>query len=306
MENKTLYIVSTPIGNLKDMSARAIETLENCDLILCEDTRISLKLLNHFNIKKPLQKYEKFSEEKVSSSLEALFEKYNNIALITDAGTPCISDPGSVLVKKARALNANVFAIPGSCAIIYAISVSGFKYDGFSFLGFLPRTDEKQKDLFLEIEKNNFFDCFCFYESPNRLLKSLRNLAKISTDEVCVINDATKLHEKHYCGKIEDVILQLENNENLTKGEYVVVFKTVKNTKEEEKKELSKEALLVEEMITKNCSIKEAVKNLSESFSRNELYKASLNVKNLFNDWWIKIITFIKSQTNTNRIGNVW
>ena len=295
MENKNLFIVSTPIGNLKDMSQRAIETLSSCDLILCEDTRVSLKLLNHFNIKKPLQKYEKFSEEKVSNNLEKLFEKYNNIALITDAGTPCISDPGTKLVEKARGLGTAVFAVPGSCAIIYAISVCGFDFNNFAFLGFLPRSENEQKKLFSQVSRSDVVDCFCFYESPNRLLKTINNLKEINVEKICVINDATKLHEKHYVGDINKVIFELEQNENLTKGEYVVVFKIKKEAISESKKELSNEALLIEEMINNNCSLKQAIKNLSDKFSRNELYKASLNLKNLFNDWFVKIFIFINS-----------
>lgn len=278
---KTLYIVSTPIGNLGDITNRAIETLEKSDLILCEDTRVSSKLLNHFNIKKPLMKCEKFSEEKVSNLVKELFETHNTISLITDAGTPAISDPGCIIAKKARECGFNVFAIPGASAAVYNVSISGFDNNNFCFLGFLPREKNEQLKLFKSLKNNSEnVNLFVFYESPLRILKTLENLKQIETENVFVVKEATKLHEKQFFGKIDDVIKQLNQDDKTEKGEYVVSFTIPKQT-ETKNENVCLEAEIIKEVFNKKISVKQAVKNLSNKFSRNELYKASLNLKNL-------------------------
>lgn len=278
---KTLYIISTPIGNLGDITYRAVETLEKSDLILCEDTRVSSKLLSHFSIHKPLMKYEKFTEDKVANLAEELFEKYNKISLITDAGTPGISDPGSVLAKKTRECGINVFGIPGACAAVYNISTSGFDNNNFCFLGFLPRKETEQKKLFESLKSNSEnVNLFVFYESPLRIIKTLENLKHIETEKIYVVKEATKLHEKQILGKIDEVLITLKNDDKTQKGEYVVSFTIPKNeTKTNE--QICLESEIVKEVFDKNISIKEAVKNLSDKYSRNELYKASLNLKNI-------------------------
>ena len=278
---KTLYIVSTPIGNLGDITNRAIETLEQSDLILCEDTRVSSKLLNHFNIKKPLMKCEKFSEEKVSNLVKELFETHNTISLITDAGTPAISDPGCIIAKKARECGFNVFAIPGASAAVYNVSISGFDNNNFCFFGFLPREKNEQLKLFKSLKNNSEnVNLFVFYESPLRILKTLENLKQIETENIFVVKEATKLHEKQFFGKIDEVIEQLNQDDKTQKGEYVVSF-TIPQQTEKQTENVCLEAEIIKEVFNKNISIKEAVKNLSEKYSRNELYKASLNLKNL-------------------------
>lgn len=279
--DKTLYIVSTPIGNLGDITYRAVETLKNSDLILCEDTRVSTKLLSHFSISKPLMKYEKFSEGKVSSGIKELFDKYNTISVITDAGTPGISDPGSVIVKAARENGFNIFAIPGASAAIYNVSTSGLDNNNFCFLGFLPRKDGEQKKLFesLSLGSENI-NMFVFYESPLRIISTLENLKSIATENVYVVKEATKLHEKQFFGKLDEILGILKADDKTGKGEYVVSF-TIPKTKNEKSEKVCLEKEIVGEVFDKNISVKEAIKNLSNKFPRNELYKSSLNLKNL-------------------------
>lgn len=277
---KSLTVVATPIGNLKDFSLRAIETLQNADLILCEDTRSSLPLLNHYEIKKPLKSYHKFNELEVCENLEELFNTYSNIALISDAGTPGFSDPGYAVVNKAYNLGVKVSSIPGACAFITAYSMCGIQNTNFTFLGFLPKNKKEQVDLFKNLV-NLPFKLFGFYESPLRIIESLKNLETINTKTVCVFNDLTKMFERVYRGSLNEVINQLEENPNTKKGEYCVIFEVENQEKQEKEQPLCLEALIAHEVFTKNITIKDAIKNLSKDYSKNDLYKASLNLKEL-------------------------
>lgn len=139
LESVVLYLVSTPLGNLKDITLRALETLKDCDLILCEDTRHSKHLLDHFDIKKPLKSYHKFNETEKLEEILTLLSQGANVALITDAGTPCIQDPGAILVKACHERNLAVTATPGACALTMALSLSGISEGFFQFIGFFPK-----------------------------------------------------------------------------------------------------------------------------------------------------------------------
>ena len=158
----TLYVVATPIGNLNDMTKRAIQTLKDVDIILCEDTRHSLKLLNHYEIKNKLISYHKFNEKERTQSIINYLKEDKQIAIITDAGTPCISDPGYILIKEARLNNINITPIGGISALITALSVSGLKSDNFTFYGFFPREQKDKKELIKNI-KNININTFIFY-----------------------------------------------------------------------------------------------------------------------------------------------
>ena len=149
----TLYVVATPIGNLNDMTKRAIETLKEVDIILCEDTRTSMKLLNNFNIKNKLMSYHKYNEQEQTKNIIKLLKQDKNIAIITDAGTPCISDPGYILVKGARENNITVIPIGGISALITALSASGIETDKFTFQGFFPRETKEKTKLLEELNK---------------------------------------------------------------------------------------------------------------------------------------------------------
>ncbi len=277
-----LFVVATPIGNLHDMTQRSIDVLNSVDLIAAEDTRTSKVLLDNFNIKTKLVSNHKFNESsKVKSLIKDLLEG-KSIAVISDAGTPCISDPGFILVSEAIKNNIEVIGIPGASAVTTAISISGFEELSFSFYGFLPK---EKKDIlkFLELIKNDHSKVLVFYESPKRIIKSLELIGDIlKNSNVCVCNDLTKKFERIYRGKIKDVITNLESNKNYEKGEYTIVIEKEEVKEEISKNDVSLESLIVDYIVKNNCSVKEAIMGLSENYNKNELYKASLNLKDMF------------------------
>lgn len=278
-----LYVVATPIGNLKDITERAINTLKEVDYILCEDTRTSLILLKHFDINKKLVSYHKFNEsERVSSIINDL-KKGLNIALISDAGTPCISDPGYVIVKKARENNIPVFGIGGISALVTALSISGLDTNSFTFYGFFPREKKNQDKLFEEIN-NSKVNTFVFYESPKRIVKTLELFEKNNPKLlVSVSKELTKLHEKNYYGNISIVLDKLRKDDKVSAGEYTFVIE--KETVLKEEITSSIESMLVDTMISNNCTLKEAVDFVNKNnsnISKKEIYNASLKLKDLF------------------------
>ncbi len=279
----TLYVVATPIGNLGDMSSRAIETLKEVDFILAEDTRQTIKLLNHFNIKNKMVSYHKYNEAKTSDSLIEKLQDGANVALVSDAGTPCISDPGYVLVNKARENNIDVIGLPGCSAVIDALSISGLDTSSFSFYGFLPLEKKSRKELFNDIKSSNI-SVKVIYESPKRIFKLLDEIKnEMPGCKVCVLTELTKMHEKCFYGKIDEVIEKLGKDDSANKGEYVVLLSN-EVKKEETHNNISLEALIVDEMIKNNCSVKEAillVKNNNHEISKKMIYDASLNLKEL-------------------------
>ena len=281
----TLYVVATPIGNLNDMTLRAISTLKEVSYILCEDTRTSLKLLDHFDIKNKLVSYHKFNEmEKVDKIINDL-KNGLDVALISDAGTPCISDPGNNLVKRARQEDIKVLGVGGISALVTALSVSGVNTDKFTFYGFFPRETKDKNKLIKEIE-SSFVNTFVFYESPKRIVKTLEFLSlKLGNVKVSVFKELTKLHEKNYYGLINDVILSLKDDEKTSLGEYTFILE--KEGRILEKNEMSIEALLVNEMIKENLSLKDATNKLNndlDDVSKKDIYNAGLNLKRLFKD----------------------
>ena len=216
-----LYIVATPIGNLEDISFRALKILKEVDYILCEDTLHSLKLLNYYQIQKPLISYHQYSQLKRIKEIINLLKKGKNLALISDAGTPGISDPGNELVKLIlkEIPETEIIPVPGPNAAIALLSISGFRADKFLFLGF-PPAKNKRRQFFEEIINSKY--PVLFYESPFRILKSLTQLAEIdNTLEVVVGKELTKLYEKIYRGNILEVIKKMKNDG--IKGEYVVM-----------------------------------------------------------------------------------
>lgn len=282
----SLYVVATPIGNLSDITKRAIEVLNDVDYILCEDTRTSLKLLNYFNIKNKLMSYHKFNEaERVKKVLFDL-KKGLNVALISDAGTPCINDPGSVIVKECKENDISVYGVGGISAFVTALSISGLDTSSFTFCGFFPREKQKQVELIKEINKSSV-KTFVFYESPKRIVKSLEFLCKqLPNAKVNVCKELTKIHEKSFYGNINLVLENLKLDDKTSVGEYTFIVE------KEEKKELetanekniSIEAMLVDKMIKNNITLKEAIDFLnkeSSDLSKKDIYNASLNVKNL-------------------------
>ena len=278
----TLFVVATPIGNLSDFSLRGIETLKTCDYILAEDTRQTIKLLNHFEIKNKMVSYHKFNEEKKSASVIEDLKSGKNIALVSDAGTPCISDPGYILVKHARENNIKVASVPGCSAVIAALSAGGLDTSTFTFYGFVPTQNKPKKELFESIKHSNI-KTKVVYESPKRIIKLLKELKdEMPGCVICVASEITKVHESYEYGKIEDIYKKMKDNPDSLKGEYVIL---IQNEKEDEKESaISIEAMLVDIIIKEKCSIKDAIKILNEKqkdISKKDIYNASLNLKEI-------------------------
>jgi len=217
-----LYIVATPIGNLKDISIRALHVLEEVDLILCEDTRVSKKLLDYYNIKTLVESYHQHSNIKKLEYIKNLLKQGKNLALISDSGTPGISDPGnkliSILVNELMS-NLEIIPIPGPSAIISAASISGFPMDKFIFLGFPPHKKGRQK-FFKEVTGYKY--PVIIYESPYRVIKTLKELNNFGNFDIVVGRELTKMFETVYRGEIKNVINQLEKS--TIKGEFVIVI----------------------------------------------------------------------------------
>ena len=219
-----LYIVATPIGNLGDVTLRAIETLKNVDLILCEDTRQTKKLLDKYGIKKELLSYHSHSKLFKVEKIFELLEEGKDLALVSDAGTPGISDPGTVLVSKVISrvsLDVKVIPIPGPTALIAALSASGLPTHEFTYLGFLPHKKGREK-IFKEIASAK--RTIVFYESPHRILKTLESLQKFVPDKkVCLARELTKIYEEFKTGTAAELLEYLKQNPEKQRGEFVVI-----------------------------------------------------------------------------------
>ena len=277
-----LYVVATPIGNLGDISPRAIETLKSSDIILCEDTRTSMVLLSHYNIESKLLSYHKFNEDSRSDSvIDDMLKNDITVSIISDAGTPCISDPGAYIVNKARENGIDVFVLPGASAVISSLSVSGFHFVQFAFLGFFPRTNAEQKKFLTQIDELNI-DTFVVYESPKRIVDTLNIIAeKFSDIKVLCANDITKKFERYYYGDIKSVMEELLLNPDHKLGEYVICFQKV--IKEKQADNISLEAIIVDDIIKNGGTTKDAIKRLKDKYPKNQLYQASLNLKEILN-----------------------
>lgn len=218
-----LYIVATPIGNLKDITLRALDTLKEVEVILCEDTRTTKKLLSAYSISKKCIAFHKFSTEKEIQSILNLFQTYQHVALVSDAGTPAISDPGALLVQLVREQcpEVNVVSIPGASALTAAISISGLPMAQFSFFGFLPHKKGRQKKL---DEILAYAHSAVLYESTHRIVKLLEEINLRQPERMLVIcKELTKVHENVLKGTASDLISQLTQDLSLQKGEFVLI-----------------------------------------------------------------------------------
>ena len=226
-----LYIVATPIGNLGDITLRAIEVLKNVDLIAAEDTRHTLKLLNHLEISKSLISYHRHNEDVKSKVLIEKLEEEQNIALVSDAGTPGICDPGHEIIKECIDRNIEIIPIPGACAMINALICSGLDTSEFTFIGFLPLNKKSRKEKLKEIQ--NAKDTIILYEAPHKLKVTLQDLKEIIEDRKIVLaREITKIHEEFVRGKIDDIINIADN----IKGEIVIMIEKnecIKNDNED-------------------------------------------------------------------------
>lgn len=267
-----LYLVSTPIGNLKDITFRAIEILQNCDYILCEDTRHSQILLKHYRIQKPLKSYHQFCEaEKEDAIIEDLRDG-KEIALISDAGTPGISDPGSRIVKKCKEENLKVTAIPGVCAAIAALSCSGLDTDRFQFYGFLPRKAKQLKEILIEIL--NYPGTTICYESPNRISSVLEQIGQLAANrKIAVARELTKHFEEVKSGTAIELLNYWSSHP--LKGEIVLLIEGNEEQADDSAwSHLTPEEHVAEMVKTYNLSRNEAIKMAAKArgIPKRELY----------------------------------
>lgn len=284
MKNKEigkLYIVGTPIGNLGDITLRAIETLKNCDLILAEDTRQTLKLLNYFNITKHMISYHRHNEDEKIKIVVSYLDEGKNLVLVSDAGMPIISDPGQNLVKYLVENNYEIEVVPGVTALITAIVKSGLDSTRFTFEGFLS-INKKQRNKRLESLKNEE-RTMIFYEAPHKILATLKDMYEIlGNRNICIARELTKIHEEYIHTTFKEAIENIEQNG--IKGEIVLIIEGINN---EELEERNKEVInnksnteLVKEYMIEGLDKKEAIKKVAKlkGVSKNEVYKECTNI----------------------------
>lgn len=271
-----LYVVATPIGNLDDITLRAINTLKQVDIIIAEDTRHSLKLLNHLEITKPLISYHRHNEEEKTDMILNKIEEGKNIALISDAGTPVISDPGEFIVKKALERKIEVVPIPGACAIITALMAAGVGTRNFTFYGFLS-LNKKIRNKELEQIKNNR-NTIILYEAPHKILNTLKDLEDYVGDrKIVVARELTKIHEEFIKGTIKEI------QEKITspKGEYVIIIDENNSIDDDAENELNKLSLEEHFKYYKKMGLekKDIIKKIAKdrNVPKNEIYKHFIN-----------------------------
>lgn len=275
----TLYLCATPIGNLEDMTFRAVRTLKEADLIAAEDTRNSRKLLNHFEIRTPMTSYHEYNKIEKGKKLVRLLQEGKQIALITDAGTPGISDPGEELVKMCRECGITVTAVPGPAACITALTISGLPTRRFAFEAFLPADKKERKEILGELEKET--RTIVLYEAPHRLVKTLQELTDVLGDrKAAVCRELTKRHETVFTSTLPEALAFYRQQE--PKGECVLVIegKSRKALKEEERSRW--EDLSLEEHMAYYCAKgmerKDAMKQVAKDrgVGKREIYQALL------------------------------
>ena len=273
LSTKHLYIVSTPIGNLDDITLRALDVLKNSDIILCEDTRRSIKLLKHYKIKKKLVSYHKFNEKKQLRPIIKHINEGKILSLISDAGTPLLSDPGRLLVNECLKNDIFVTPIPGVSSITSALSVSGFK-DQFLFYGFLPKTEFELKNVLSKLSQNKFTQVFF---TPSKKINFYINMFKkfYIGREILIAKEITKMHETFIREKVEKLSLF----KSPIKGELTIVISEEKNKNEsfDEKKIVHK----IKKYL-KNYSLKDTVNLIleTEKISKKKIYNLCLKIKN--------------------------
>ena len=269
-----LYLVSTPIGNMEDITFRALNTLKKSDIILCEDTRRSGKLLSYFKIKNKLLSYHKFNEKKVSSKIIDFIKNNNIVSLISDAGTPTISDPGMILVNKCINENLNIHPIPGSSAVTSAVSISGFS-DQYLFYGFLTKKENELENIFKSL--NNFNYSIVFFIPASKINFYISQFKKYFIDRKIVIaKEMTKIHEKFIRGEVESIKSLSEG----LKGEFTVIL-SEKIKKKNIKKEINESVKIEIKRMLKRYSHKDVVEFFAkkENLPKKMIYNYCLKLK---------------------------
>ena len=271
-----LYIIATPIGNLSDISPRAIQTLKEAEIIACEDTRVTKKLFSLLGIScnKIFITYQNYNEAEQAPEIIKLLQEGNTVALVSDAGSPLISDPGYKIVHQCRENNIFVTSIPGCCAVISALQLSGLPTNRFMFAGFIPNKEKGRKDLFEELKNINA--TLVFYETAPRIIKSLEVMQDVfQTREIAIARELTKMYEECITGNSEQLINYFNNK--ATKGEFVIV---VSPPTEDMGVNVDLEAILREKL--QQIPLKTAVKEVVSEYkqNKNEVYELALRIKN--------------------------
>lgn len=281
MSTGRLYVVATPIGNLGDISRRALEVLGTCRVIACEDTRRTRKLLTHYGLGAKLVSYHEFNERARAGELLARMRDQGlSVALVSDAGTPAISDPGYRLVRAAREAGIAVLSVPGPSAVAAGLAVSGLPSDSFAFFGFVPRKPSERRELYRRMRRAGVASCV-LYESARRIRRLCRELAAEFPDgELCLLCDLTKLHEKSYFGPAPVVAARVESDPEAELGEYTIVAH-IGSGEPEPARRYGLEAELVETMLAGDLTLRAAVQKLvsRRGLPRNQVYRAALNLR---------------------------
>lgn len=282
-----LYVVATPIGNLNDLTPRMREAIETADLIAAEDTRVTMKLLNHWDLKKSMISCHRHNEdEKAPHIVERMLAEDLTVALTCDAGTPAISDPGHLLVRACWETGVPVEPVSGPSAVVTALSVSGFDAKEFAFFGFLPREKKYLREKLDAIRRTGIPVCI-LYESPHRLCDLIRQICEDWPNcEICVCSDLTKKYERIYRGSCKQVLHMLENNPSVEKGEYCIVCDLSMLPQAQEKQpQVSALVQMLALIIEEEVSISEAAQRAMEAgCARNEVYKAKLQIQDMFEE----------------------
>jgi 16S rRNA (cytidine1402-2'-O)-methyltransferase len=279
-----LYLVSTPIGNLADMTFRAVEALRVVDMIFCEDTRVTKKLCQYYDIKTPLKPYHDHSDDAKRQNIIDLLKDGQKIALVSDAGTPMISDPGYKLVLSCVQNGLKVIPLPGANAVLPAIQLSGFPTNAFFFGGFLPSKTQERTSVLQEHIARYKETTLCYYESPKRLKATLKDIKNISDDiNVSVSRELTKLHEEALHGAAGDVLNKLEQRDSI-KGEIVLCLHAPHDNNISGKDHSS--LVLIVQNLLKTMSLKDVSAHLSlmTSMSKKDIYALGLSIKDHENE----------------------
>lgn len=276
-----IYLVATPIGNLSDISMRAIETLKNVDIIACEDTRNTIRLLNHFEIKGHLTSYHEYNKIDKAYELCEKVKEGNNIAFVSDAGMPAISDPGYELVDIAYKEGLEVTVVPGASAVVSALAISGISSRRFAFEGFLPADKNEKKEILTELSQES--RTLILYEAPHRLLKTLKELFEYMGDRnIAIVREITKLHEEVLRGKLADIIADYESEKIAIRGEYVLVIEGKSLLEKREERQKSFEEISIrehyEKYIDEGMDKKDAMKAVAKDrgIQKRDVYKELL------------------------------
>ena len=272
MTQGEFYTVSTPIGNLNDISNRAVEILSSVDYIACEDKRVSSILLTNLKINKPLLVYQKHNEQESASKILSLINDGKSVALISDAGVPCISDPGKIIVNKLFENGIKTTAIPGACAVTTILSSSPREDESFAFSGFLPRTKPAQEKIFEQFENIDLV----FYESPKRLIETLNNIIEFrgENQRITIGRELTKKFEEIICSKAAEVLDYF--SKNTLKGEIAgILYKTTTKNEQSFDKEIKK-------LLNKGYTVKDTAAIISalNETNKKEIYNRALELKN--------------------------